>query len=205
MKDVYTLFRTSLAGLRVLVLMTLVLGLAYPLAVTGVAQVALPWQADGSLITASGTHTTDRDRAAGSALIGQVVDDEGLFYNRPSAAGDGYDMLGTYGTNLGPLNPDLVASIQELKADIAEREGVAESDVPPDAVTSSASGLDPHISPAYAEIQVARVAAAHDLSVDAVRRLVADHTDGRTLGVLGEPHVNVLELNIAVLAAADAG
>lgn len=203
MKDVYTLFRTSLAGLRMLVLLTLVLGLAYPLAITGIAQVALPWQADGSLVTASGEHTTDRDEAAGSALIGQLSDDEGLFHNRPSAAGDGYDMLGTYGSNLGPLNAELVASIEALKAEIAEREGVSESDVPPDAVTSSGSGLDPHISPEYAEIQVARVAEANGLSEETVRRLVADHTDGRTLGVLGEPHVNVLELNIAVLAAAD--
>ena len=204
MKDLFTLFRTSLAGLRVLLLMTLVLGLAYPLVVTGVAQVAFPWQADGSLVTATGAHTTDRDEAVGSALIGQVNDDEGLFHNRPSAAGDGYDMLGTYGTNLGPLNPDLVASIEALKAEIAQREGVAEADVPADAVTSSASGLDPHISPAYAEIQVARVAAANGLSEETVRRLVEEHTDGRTLGVLGEPHVNVLLLNIAVLAAAKA-
>lgn len=202
MKDLYTLFRTSLAGLRVLLLMTVVLGLAYPLVVTGIAQVALPWRADGSLITATGAHTTDRGEAVGSALIGQVSTDEGLFLNRPSAAGDGYDMLSTYGTNLGPLNPDLVASIEERKAEVAEREGVAESDVPPDAVTSSASGLDPHISPAYAKIQVSRVAAAQDLSEETVRDLVEEHTDGRTLGVLGEPHVDVLGLNIAVLAAA---
>jgi len=205
MKDVYTLFRTSLAGLRVLVLMTLVLGLAYPLAVTGVAQVAMPWRADGSLVTATGAHTTDRGRAAGSALIGQVSEDEGLFHNRPSAAGDGYDMLGTYGSNLGPLNAELVASIEALKTEIARREGVPESDVPPDAVTASGSGLDPHISPEYAEIQVARVATANGLGEDVVRRLVAEATDGRTLGVLGEPHVNVLQLNIAVLAAAAAG
>lgn len=202
MKDLHTLLRTSIAGLRVLLLMTVVLGLAYPLVVTGIAQVALPWRADGSLITATGARTTDRDEAVGSALIGQPSTDEALFLNRPSAAGDGYDMLATYGTNLGPLNPDLVASIEELKAEVARREGVAEGDVPPDAVTSSASGLDPHISPAYAEIQVARVAEAQGLSEEAVRDLVARHTDGRTLGVLGEPHVDVLGLNIAVLAAA---
>eukprot|EP01032_Pedospumella_encystans_P006691 gene6691-8028_t len=106
-------------------------------------------------------------------------------------------MLATYGTNLGPLNPDLVASIEERKAEVAEREGVPGADVPPDAVTSSGSGLDPHISPAYAEIQVARVAAAQDLSEETVRALVEEHTDGRTLGVLGEPHVDVLGLNIA--------
>ena len=202
MKDVYTLFRTSLAGLRVLALLTLVVGLAYPLAVTGIAQVALPWQADGSLVTRSGAHTTDRGTAVGSALVGQLTDDEGLFHNRPSAAGDGYDMLSSAGSNLGPSDPSLVASIETLRTEIARREGVGESDVPPDAVTSSGSGLDPHISPEYADLQVARVAAAQDLSEEVVRRLVADHTDGRALGVLGEPHVNVLALNLAVLAAA---
>ncbi|CAB4700621.1 MAG: potassium-transporting ATPase subunit KdpC [Actinobacteria bacterium] len=203
MKDLYSLFRNSLAGLRLLVLMTLLVGLAYPLAVTGVAAVAAPWRANGSLVDAAGQHVTDRDDAVGSALIGQVTDDDGLFLPRPSAAGDGYDMLSTYGSNLGPLNPDLVASIEAAKAEVAEREGVPESDVPPDAVTASASGLDPDISPAYAAIQVARVAAAQGLSEDTVRDLVAEHTSGRTLGVLGEPHVNVLELNIAVLRAAD--
>lgn len=202
MKDLSTLLRTSLAGLRVLLLMTLVLGIAYPLAVTGIAQVALPWQANGSLITATGTTTTDRDEAVGSAIIGQVTDSKALFQPRPSAAGEGYDMLSTYGSNLGPLNPELVASIKERKATVAEREGVAESQVPPDAVTASGSGLDPHISPDYAAIQVARVAAANDLSEDVVRRLVAQNTGGRTLGVLGEPHVTVLELNIDVLRAA---
>jgi K+-transporting ATPase ATPase C chain len=113
-------------------------------------------------------------------------------------------MLSTYGSNLGPNNPDLVASIKDLKAAIAEREGVDPSAVPPDAVTASASGIDPDISPAYAEIQVPRVADANGLSDDQVQRLVDEHTDGRDLGVLGEPRVNVLELNIAVLQAADA-
>jgi K+-transporting ATPase ATPase C chain len=204
MKDIYTLFRHSLAGLRVLVALTLLLGLAYPLAITGIAQVAFPWKADGSLVTATGEHTDDPGNAVGSQLIGQVVADEDLFQNRPSAAGDGYDMLSTYGSNLGPNNPDLVASIKDLKAAIAEREGVDPSAVPPDAVTASASGIDPDISPAYAEIQVPRVADANGLSDDQVQRLVDEHTDGRDLGVLGEPRVNVLELNIAVLRAADA-
>lgn len=203
MKDIHTLVRQSLAGLRVLVAMTLLLGVAYPLAVTGVAQLAFPWQAGGSLITSTGEHTDDAADAVGSALVGQVVDDEALFRNRPSAAGDGYDMLNTYGSNLGPNNPDLVASIEEAKTAIAEREGVDPSAVPPDAVTSSASGIDPDISPAYAEIQVPRVAAANDLTETQVRDLVAEHTVGRTWGVLGEPHVNVLELNIDVRRLAD--
>ena len=198
MKDIYTLFRHSLAGLRVLVAMTVLVGVAYPLVVTGVAQVAFPWQANGSLVTATGAHTEDPDDAVGSAQLGQVVDDEALFQNRPSAAGDGYDPLNSYGTNLGPSSPDLVTSIKELKAEIAKREGVDPADVPPDAVTSSASGLDPDISVAYADLQVPRVAEANGLSEEQVRGLVADNTSGRTWGMLGEPHVNVLELNIDV-------
>lgn len=203
MKDLYTLVRHGLAGLRVLVAMTVLLGVAYPLAITGIAQVALPWQADGSLVTASGAHTTDPGEAVGSRLIGQVVADDDLFQNRPSAAGDGYDTLSTYGSNLGPNNPALVAAIEERKAAIAEREGVDPSRVPPDAVTASASGIDPDISVAYADLQVPRVAAAHDLTEEQVRDLVAEHTSGRTWGVLGEPRVHVLELNIAVLRLQD--
>jgi K+-transporting ATPase ATPase C chain len=200
MKDLYALFRQSLAGLRVLIAATLLLGVAYPLATYGAAAVAAPWKSHGSRVTANGGHTTDADKAVGSALLGQTVDDDTLFQNRPSAAGDGYDPLNSYGSNYGPESPDLIAAIKERKAAIAEREGVDPTDVPPDAVTASGSGLDPDISVAYAELQVPRVAAAHDLSEDAVRRLVDDHTSGRTWGVLGEPRVNVLELNIAVLA-----
>jgi K+-transporting ATPase ATPase C chain len=200
MKDLYALFRQSLAGLRVLIAATLLLGVAYPLAVYGVAAVAAPWKSHGSLVTATGAHTTDADRAVGSALLGQLVEGDGLFQPRPSAAGDGYDPLNSSGSNDGPESPDLVAAIKERRAEIAEREDVDPADVPPDAVTASGSGLDPDISEAYAELQVPRVAAANDLSEDAVRRLVAEHTSGRTWGVLGEPRVNVLELNIAVLA-----
>jgi len=200
MKDIYLLARHSLAGLRVLIAATLLLGVAYPLAVYGAAAVAAPWKSHGSLVTATGGHTTDADKAVGSALLGQTVDDDTLFQNRPSAAGDGYDPLNSYGSNYGPESPDLIGAIKERKAAIAEREGVDPADVPPDAVTASGSGLDPDISVAYAELQVPRVAAAHDLSEDAVRRLVDEHTSGRTWGVLGEPRVNVLGLNIAVLA-----
>lgn len=203
MKDILTLFRHSLAGLRVLVAMTVLLGVAYPLVITGVAQVAFPWQAGGSLVTSTGEHTTDAGDAVGSAIVGQVVDDPDLFQNRPSAAGDGYDLLSTYGSNLGPNNPDLVAAIEERRAAIAEREGVDPSAVPPDAVTASASGIDPHISPAYAALQVPRVAAATGLGEDQVRELVAEHTSGRTWGVLGEPRVDVLGLNLDVRRLAD--
>ncbi|WP_243058436.1 potassium-transporting ATPase subunit KdpC [Nocardioides sp. SR21] len=198
MLDIYALFRHSLAGLRVLVAMTLLLGVGYPLLVTGVAQVAFPWQADGSLVTATGARTTDTGEAVGSAIVGQAGDDPALFHNRPSAAGDGYDLLSTYGSNLGPNNPDLVAAIEERRAAIAEREDVDPAAVPPDALTASASGIDPDISPAYAALQVPRVAAANGLSEDEVRDLVAENTSGRTWGVLGEPRVNVLLLNIAI-------
>ncbi|MCW2793543.1 MAG: kdpC [Nocardioides sp.] len=202
MKDLHALFRHSLAGLRMLVAATLLLGVVYPLVVTGIAQVAFPWRADGSLVTAAGTHTTDADKAVGSALLGQLVDDPGLFQPRPSAAGDGYDPLNSYGSNLGPESPDLIAAIKERKADIAEREGVDPAEVPADAVTASGSGLDPDISIQYADLQVTRVARANDLTEAQVRGLVADHTSARTLGVLGEPRVNVLELNIDVLRLA---
>ena len=198
MLDIYSLFRFSLAGLRMLVAATLLLGVAYPLVVLGVAQVIAPWQANGSLVTASGDRTTDPEEAVGSALLGQLVEDDALFQNRPSAAGEGYDPLNSYGSNYGPESPDLIGSIEERRVEIAAREGVDPSEVPPDAVTASASGLDPDISVAYAELQAPRVAEANDLTEDQVLDLVDEHTSGRTLGVLGEPRVNVLELNIAV-------
>ena len=203
MKDLYALFRQSMAGLRLLLAATLLLGIGYPLLVTGIAQVVAPWRAHGSLVTAAGEHTTDADRAVGSELIGQLVDDPALFQPRPSAAGDGYDTLSTYGSNYGPEDPNLIAAIKERRAEIAEREGVSASEIPPDAVTASGSGLDPHISVEYAELQVPRVAAANGLDEGKVRDLVDRHTNGRGLGVLGEPHVNVLLLNIAVEQAAD--
>ena len=204
MKDLYALFRQSLAGLAVMIVATLVCGLAYPVVVYGFGAVAAPWQSRGSLVTATGAHTTDPHKAVGSAIIGQIVKSDKLFQDRPSAAGDGYDMTDTYGSNYGPENPDLIKAIKQRKAEIAKREGVDPSQVPPDAVTASASGLDPDISEAYAAIQVPRVAKANGLSEAAVRALVAKYTHGRTWGVLGEPHVNVLLLNIAVTQAAAA-
>ena len=198
MKDLYALFRQSLAGLRMLIAATLLLGLVYPLVVTGVAAVAAPWRANGSLVTATGAHTNDASDAVGSQLLGQPVHDPALFQPRPSAAGDGYDTLSTYGSNYGPEDPNLIAAIKERQAEIAKRENVPVSAIPPDAVTASGSGLDPHISVAYAELQVPRVAEANDLDEADVRRLVDDNTTGRALGVLGEPAVNVLMLNIAV-------
>ncbi|MFC8598900.1 potassium-transporting ATPase subunit KdpC [Isoptericola sp. NPDC057191] len=192
------LVRSSLAGLRVLLALTLLLGLGYPLAVTGAGQVLFGWQADGSLVTADGSRTTDRSRAVGSALVGQQFTGDGWFHPRPSAAGDGYDTLASGGSNLGPESPELAATIIERRAQVAATEGVPAFDVPPDAVTASGSGLDPDISPAYAAIQVDRVAAARGLDPAQVRALVAEHTRGRTLGVLGDPRVDVLALNQAI-------
>ncbi|MDF9715544.1 potassium-transporting ATPase subunit KdpC [Nocardioides sp. ChNu-153] len=205
MRDLLTLLRQSLAGLRVLLAATLLVGVAYPLAVTGIAQAVSPWRANGSLVTADGDRTTDPGEAVGSALLGQGVDDAGLFQPRPSAAGDGWDPLATAGSNLGPESPELLALVEERRTEVAAREGVDPADVPPDALTASASGLDPHVSQEYAALQVPRVAAAQGLAEDEVRALVAEHTSGRTLGVLGEPHVDVLGLNIAVLGAAGEG
>ncbi len=177
-------------------------GLAYPVAVTLAAQVVAPWQARGSLVTATGGHTTDPADAVGSALLGQVISGADLFLPRPSAAGDGYDPLSSAGSNLGPESPDLLAGIEQRRTEVAAREGVDPALVPPDAATASASGLDPQISPAYAALQVTRVAAAQGLTELEVRRLVTAHTSGRTVGVLGEPRVDVLALDLAVLAAA---
>ena len=202
MKDLYALFRQSLAGLRLMIAAILLLGLAYPVVVYGFGQVAAPWQARGSLVTADGSHTTDLKKAVGSQIIGQLVAADDLFQPRPSAAGDGYDMLSSYGSNYGPEEPALIKAIKERRAEIAEREEVSESELPPDAVTASASGLDPDISVAYADLQVPRVAEANGLGEATVRHLVEENTSGRTWGILGEPHVNVLLLNIAVREAA---
>lgn len=184
-------------ALRAVLLATLVAGVAYPLLVLGIAQVAAPGRADGSLIERDGT-------VVGSSLIGQsFADRPDYFWGRPSAAGDGYDASASGASNLGLDNPDLITAVRERRAAAARADGTRPGDVAPDALLASASGLDPHISPEYAAQQVARVARERGLSQGDVRRLVADHTQGRTLGVLGEPRVNVLELNIALDAAAE--
>ena len=193
-----SLARQSLAGLRVLLVLTVLLGVVYPLTVWGVGQVAFRWQAEGSLLTATGERTTSRSEAVGSALVGQSFVGDEWFQPRPSAAGDGYDTLASAGSNLGPLNPDLVASIEERRAAVAAQDGTDPADVPADALTASASGLDPHVSPEYAEQQVVRVARERGLDETAVRDLVAERTQGRDLGFLGEPRVSVLELNLAL-------
>jgi K+-transporting ATPase ATPase C chain len=186
------MIRQSIAGLLMLLALTVVFGLGYPLLMTGVGQVAFHSQANGSMVQYQGTDV-------GSSLLGQEFTGAQWFHPRPSAAS--YDALASGGTNLGPNNPDLVKAILKDKAAIAAQDGVSPSQVPPDAVTSSGSGLDPHISPAYADLQVARVAKARRMSVADVQQLVDEHTQGRILGFLGEPRVNVLELNLALAQA----
>jgi K+-transporting ATPase ATPase C chain len=188
---VTTTWRQAWVGLRFLLVMTVVLGLLYPAALLLVGRL-VPGTADGSYVAGSdGT-------VVGSALIGQAFDGAEWFHPRPSAAGDGYDALSSSGSNLGPNNPDLVAAIEERIEEVASENGVRRDEVPADAVTASASGLDPHISPAYAAIQVSRVAAARGLEIDEVEALVAEHTDGPVLGFLGDPGVNVVTLNLAL-------
>ncbi|AWB91624.1 potassium-transporting ATPase subunit KdpC [Aeromicrobium chenweiae] len=184
-------FRQSLVGLKVMLVMTLLLGVVYPAAVWGVGQIAWNDRASGQIVSRAG-------QDVGSRIIGQdfPVDGDGWFHGRPSAAG--YDGLASAASNLGPSNPDLLETIRKRQAEIARVEGVAVSAVPADAVTASASGLDPHISPAYAALQVERVARERGLPVQKVRALVEGATDGRQLGFLGRPTVNVLELNLAL-------
>ena len=187
-------FRQTWTALRALLILTVVLGLLYPLAITGVAQVALPAQANGSMLVVDG-------EAVGSHLIGQsFTDADGAalpewFQSRPSAAGDGYDGGASSGSNYGPENADLVEAITTRRESIAALEGVSVDEIPADAVTASGSGLDPHISPAYARLQVDRVAEARGLERSVVADLVASMIQGRDLGYVGEPRVNVLELN----------
>ena len=184
-------------SLRALVVLTLVLGVLYPLAVTGVGQAALHGRANGSMVAGGGADV-------GSELIGQsFTDADGAalpewFQSRPSAAGDGYDGGASGGSNLGPLNEDLAAAVAERRAAVAELEGVEPSDVPADAVTASSSGLDPHISPEYAILQVDRVAAERGLDPVQVRELVEQATEAPSAGILGSSTVNVLLLNISL-------
>ncbi len=194
MSSTRTMARTAGVAIRAMLVLTLVLGVGYTLVVTGIGQLLLPWQANGSPLA----------DGKGSSLIGQsFTDAEGealpeYFQSRPSAAGDGYDGTSSSGSNLGPENPDLVTAIGERQAAIAEREGVSPDAVPADAVTASGSGLDPHISVAYALLQVPRVADERGLPEQQVRDLVESRIQGRDLGFLGEERVNVAELNLAL-------
>lgn len=187
------LLRQTRTAALMLVVLTALTGVAYPLVVTGIAQVFFNDQANGSLIERDG-------QVIGSELIGQdFFGQAGYFWGRQSAAGDGYDANLSGGSNLGPTNPALLERIDEtvtaIQAAHPEQAGVP---IPVDLVTASGSGLDPHVSPAAAEYQVSRIARERGLSVEQVRELVNDHTEGRDLGVLGEKRVNVLTLNLAL-------
>jgi K+-transporting ATPase ATPase C chain len=192
-----TASRQYWVSIRAMLIFTVVLGVGYTAVITGIGQVALPAQANGSLATADG-------EIVGSSLIGQsFTDTEGAplpewFQSRPSAAGDGYDGAASSGSNYGPESEDLVTAIKDRKDIIVELDGVAPDAIPADAVTASGSGLDPHISPEYAQQQVARVAEASGVPESDVQELVDSAVQARTLGYLGEPTVNVLELNIGL-------
>jgi potassium-transporting ATPase KdpC subunit len=181
-----------LPGLRIKLFFTLVLGVGYPLAITGISRLILPKQAGGSLVTASG-------KVVGSALIGQNFSKPEYFHPRPSAAGDkGYDATASGGSNFGPTNKKLIdrvaASVDQFRKENPDYQGP----IPADLVTASASGLDPHISPDSARAQAARVAKARGAGIEQVSRLIAQYTEQPDLGFLGEPRVNVLKLNLAL-------
>jgi len=177
---------------RMLLVLTALVGLAYPLVLTGFAQGAFPGRADGSLVKQDG-------KVVGSKLIGQSFDGKAQYFqSRPSAAGDGYDPLASSASNLGPENKDLIKAIEERRAAAAALNGTNPADVAPDALLASGSGLDAYISPTYAAQQVERVASQRGIDPATVRRLVDKYTAGRVLGFLGEPGVNVLELNLAL-------
>jgi len=176
-------------AIAITVVLTVLLGIIYPLVVTGLAQVMFPAKAAGSLIEKDG-------KVIGSSLIGQPFTGAGYFHSRPSAAGTGYDATASGGTNLGPTSQKLMDNIRTAAASLQDEN--PGTPIPIDLVTASASGLDPHITPAAAEFQVPRISKERGMTADEVRRLVREHTEGRQFGLLGEPRVNVLELNLAL-------
>lgn len=185
--------RALMISIKLTIVLTILLGIIYPLAMTGVANILFPHQAQGSLIERDG-------KVVGSELIGQTFAAPGYFHGRPSAAGDkGYDATSSSGSNLGPTNKTLISTVQQRVKDVMEANpGIDAHQVPIDLVTTSGSGLDPEISPAAADIQVARVAKARGIGEDDVRLLIRQNTRTRYLGLLGEPGVNVLSLNLAL-------
>ena len=186
------MFAQLMPSLRMLIVMSVLTGIVYPLVVTGVAKLAFPRAANGSLIVSDG-------KTVGSDLIGQPFDDPKYFWSRPSATSpQPYNAMASSGSNLGPRNPALADVVKDRIKALRDADPGNTSPVPVDLITASGSGLDPHISAAAADYQVARVAKARGLAVDDVRNQVAAYTAGRTFGVLGEPRVNVLELNLAL-------
>jgi len=184
--------RQLVPSILAVVVFTVITGLVYPLVVTGVSQVAFRSKANGSLVKVDGV-------VVGSKLLGQSFAEPKYFHPRPSAAGEGYDGLSSSASNLGPTNPDFLATVQKRIDDYRTENGLAaDQSVPVDAVTASGSGLDPEISVANARLQAARIAKARNMSVDDVLRLVDAHTSQRQWGFLGEAGVNVLELNLAL-------
>ena len=185
--------RQLLPAIRMMLIMTVLVGLVYPLVMTGFARVAFADKADGSLVKNA------KGQVVGSALIGQTFDGDQWFQPRPSAAGDGYDPTASSSSNLGPTNKDLLNAVADRVATYRKDNGLAaNAKVPVDAVTASGSGLDPQITVANARLQAPRVAKARHLQLARVNALIDDHTEGRSLGFLGQPGVNVLELNLAL-------
>jgi K+-transporting ATPase ATPase C chain len=180
-----------LPGLRIKIFMTILLGIVYPLVMTGISQVIFPKRANGSLITRNG-------KVIGSEIIGQNFTRPEYFHPRPSAAGSGYDPTASGGSNYGATNQKLIDRVKASAEQFRKENPDYQGPIPADLVTASASGLDPHISPASAQAQAARVAKARGISQDQINALIAQHTEQPDLGLLGEPRVNVLMLNLAL-------